>query len=240
VIGSHGNFTLSTCPYARLNTFVFPGLSFRILLPHQHRDKSNNQKEMKTKPVLTLLLFAVLASSGMAQDNAKKSGFELSSGVAFPLSEPGGANLKTGFGFEGIFHYQFMPHLGLYAGWGWNRNQAPESFAGKDADFEETGYVFGLQFKHAIGSSPVSWYARAAGLYNHIEVENTAGEIIYDSGHGLGWQVAGGIDIDLGRNWSLTPGLKFNSLNREIEVEGNVTGLSLNYLSARAGILKRF
>lgn len=195
---------------------------------------------MKTKHSLTLLLFAVLAFSGMAQDNTKKSGFELSAGVAFPVSDPGGADLKTGFGFEGIFHYQFMPHLGLYAGWGWNRNQARESFAGKDIDFEETGYVLGLQFKHGIGSSPVSWYARAAGLYNHIELENKAGDIIYDSGHGLGWQVAGGIDIDLGRTWSLTPGLKFNSLNREIEVEGNSTELRLNYLSARVGILKKF
>jgi opacity protein-like surface antigen len=195
---------------------------------------------MKTKLLLVLGMVAVFALNGKAQNNEKKFGFELSSGASFATRQLAGTDLKTGFGFEGIFHYQFMSHLGAYAGWGWNRNSAKESFAGSKTDFEETGYVFGLQFKQPIGNSPASWYARAAGLYNHIEIENEAGDIIFDTKHGFGWQLAGGVDVNLGRNWSLTPGIKFNALNKTADFEGVSKELNLNYLSARVGILKKF
>jgi hypothetical protein len=83
--------------------------------------------------------------------------------------------------------------------------------------------VFGLQYKHAIGSTPLSYYLRAGGLYNHIEIENADGDIIGDTEHGLGWQFAAGIDYSLGKNWSITPGLKFNSLARDVEMNGTTT-----------------
>ena len=150
------------------------------------------------------------------------------------------SKLEPGFGFEGIFHYRFMPHLGAYAGWGWNRLTSNSTFAGKDICFEETGYVFGLQFKHPIGESPVSYYFRAGGLYNHIETENSNGDIINDTKHGLGYQLAGGIELNLGSNWSFTPGIKFNSLSRETDFEGSNKQFDLDYISFRIGLLKKF
>lgn len=195
---------------------------------------------MKTKVIVTLTFLAMLTLSGIAQESEKRFGFELSSGASVATSKPGDAGMKTGFGFEGILHYRFMPYTGLYAGWGWNRFSSENSFAGMNADFEETGYVFGLQFKHPLGSLPLSYYVRAAGLYSHIEIENEAGDITYDSGHGMGWQLAGGLDVNLGKNWSLTPGIKFNSLSRDIDFEGADEQMDFNYLSFRVGILKRF
>jgi len=195
---------------------------------------------MKTKGSLLLLLLAMLSFSALAQENEKRFGVELSAGASMATSKPGDASLNPGFGFEGIFHYRFVPHLGVYGGWGWNRFGANESFAGNDVCFEETGYILGLQFAHPFGKSPIQYYLRAGALYNHIETENSDGVIINDSGHGLGWQVAGGIDVPLGRNWSLTPGLKFNSLSRESDFEGNTKKLNYNYLSLRVGIVKRF
>ena len=88
--------------------------------------------------------------------------------------------------------------------------------------------------------SPVSYYVRAGGLYNHIEIENEDGETTGDTGHGLGWQAAVGVDVALGRNWSLTPGMKFNSLSHEVTIENVTTQLDLNYLQLRIGILKKF
>jgi opacity protein-like surface antigen len=194
---------------------------------------------MKTKVLIALAVFA-LALSGFAQEKEKRFGFELSGGASFATRELGGADLKFGFGGEGIFHYRILPHAGVYAGWGYNTFSAENSFAGNEIDFEETGYVFGLQFKHPIGISPVSYYVRAGALYNHIELENTDGDIIGDTGHGFGWQAAGGVDIPLGRNWSLTPGVKFNSLSGDVNMEGTTTQLDLNYLQVRVGILKKF
>ncbi|MCF8233340.1 MAG: porin family protein [Bacteroidales bacterium] len=195
---------------------------------------------MKTKVFITGALMMILTINGMAQENNKRWGFEFGSGASFALSQPDETRLNTGFGFEGIFHYRFLPHTGVYAGWGWNRFGSDESFAGDDVCFEETGYVLGIEFKHPVNNSALAYYLRAGGLYNHIEIENAEGEIIEDSGHGMGFQLATGIDIPLGNNWSLTPGVKYNNLSREVETEGVRRDMDYNYISARIGFLKRF
>ena len=194
---------------------------------------------MKTKVLLLTAFIFVFQFVGKAQEKEKRFGFELSTGASVATQKLGGSTLNPGVGFEGIFHYRFMSHTGVYGGWGWNKFGADESVFGNNRDFEETGYVFGLQFKHTIGESSTSYYLRAAGLYNHIEIEN-GGDITHDSGHGLGWQLAGGVDFQLGKNWSLTPGVKFNSLNRDVENEGVNVPLDLNYLQLRIGLLKKF
>lgn len=195
---------------------------------------------MKTKGFIALLVLAFISVNSFSQGNEKRFGFELSGGASMATSKPGDVKLNLGFGFEGIFHYRFMPHTGIYGGWGWNRFGAESSFAGADVCFEETGYVLGLQFKHPVGSMPLSYYLRVGGLYNHIEIENTDGDIIGNTGHGLGFQLAAGIDYTLGKNWSITPGLKFNYLIRDVEMGGVTTNLNHNYLSLRVGFLKRF
>ncbi len=195
---------------------------------------------MKTKFLVLTAIVLFFQFSGNAQENEKRFGFELSTGASVATKKLGGSTLNPGVGFEGIFHYRFLPHTGVYGGWGWNRFGADNSFAGNDVCFEETGYVFGLQFKHPIGESSTSYYLRAGGLYNHIEIENADGDITHNSGHGLGWQLAGGLDFQLGKNWSLTPGVKFNSLNRDIDNEAVNIPVDLNYLQLRVGILKKF
>lgn len=195
---------------------------------------------MKTQTFLAVTFIMLFSTTSFSQEKQKRFGFELSSGLSVATQKLNGAELNPGLGFEGIFHYRFMPHTGIYGGWGWNRFGADKSFAENDVCFEETGYVFGLQFKHPFGESETSYYLRAGGLYNHIEIENADGDITHDSGHGLGWQLAGGIDINLGKNWSLTPGIKFNSLNREVVNEGVDAPLDLNYLQFRIGFLKKF
>ncbi|MDP3914019.1 MAG: outer membrane beta-barrel protein [Bacteroidota bacterium] len=194
---------------------------------------------MKTKVFFTLMVLAIFAQTISAQEKEKRFGFELSSGLSIALNELNGAKLKPDFGYEGIFHYRFMPHTGVYAGWGWNRFASDKSFIGDNVDFEETGYIIGLQFKHPISNSSVNYYLRGGALYNHIEIENE-GDILKDSGHGWGWQAAGGIDIPLGKNWSLTPGVKFNSLSRDVDHNSFNVPLDLNYLQFRVGILKTF
>jgi len=195
---------------------------------------------MKTKVIFTLMVLAIFTKTIFAQENEKRFGFEVSTGASVATKKLGGSTLNPGVGFEGIFHYRFMPHIGVYGGWGWNKFGADESFAGNDVCFEETGYVFGLQFKHPIGERATSYYFRAGGLYNHIEIENEDGDVTNDSGHGLGWQLAGGFDFKLGKNWSLTPGVKFNSLSRDVDHNNQKVTLDLDYFQFRVGILKTF
>lgn len=188
--------------------------------------------------IITLFLLVLTFSFAHSQEG--RFAVELSGGPAWAIEQNGVSNLNTGAGFEGILHYRFMPHTGVYAGWGWNRFAAESSFAGNNTDFEETGYVFGLQFKHPIGTSPLAYYLRAGGLYNHYEIENEQGDIMIDTDHGLGWQLAAGLDIAINDTWHLTPGVKFNALNRDFTSSGTDRSLRINYLAARIGILKKF
>lgn len=195
---------------------------------------------MKTKVFLVLALLALLIKGAVAQENEKRFGIELNSDVSIVSSDLAGASPKTGLGFETILQYRFMPFTSVYGGWGYNHFNVESSFAGPDTDFEQTGYVLGLQFKHPVGNSPVSYFLRAGALYSHIETENNDGDIIGDTGHGIGWQAAGGIEVSLGKNWSLSPGLKYNSLSGETKFNNTDYQIDHRYVSARIGIVKRF
>ncbi|MFA5848976.1 MAG: outer membrane beta-barrel protein [Bacteroidales bacterium] len=195
---------------------------------------------MKTKELMLCALLALLSMTSYAKDGEHRFGFEINGGTSFSTRKLAGANLNTGVGLEGTFHFRILKHTGLYAGWGWNKFSAEESFAGADMDFEETGYVFGLQFRHSVAKSPVSFFVRAGGLYNHIEIEDEEGDIIADSGHGLGWQAAAGICLPLGGNWCIAPGIKYNSLKRDVTIENVTTELKHKYISLRVGIIWKF
>lgn len=195
---------------------------------------------MKTKTFLSIMLAILVSATTFAQDNEKRFGVELNGNVSFVSSDLAGANLNTGLGFETILQYRFMPYTSVYGGWGYSHFNADDSFAGSDTDFEQTGYILGLQFKHPIKTSPVSYFLRAGLLYSHIEMENNNGEIISDTGHGVGWQAAAGIEIALGKNWSLAPGLKYNWLSGETDFENAKYQLDHRTVSAQIGIIKRF
>jgi opacity protein-like surface antigen len=194
---------------------------------------------MKTKVLLALTLIVILSASALAQEKEKRFAFEISGGPSFPTSEFV-EGVKIGFGFEGTFQYRFLPHTSVYGGWGWNWLSTELANSDNNMDYEETGYVLGLDFRHPIGDSRMAYYLRAGALYNHIETENEEGDIINDTKHGPGFQLAGGLDFNLGKNWSLTPGLKFNYLSRETEYEGTPTQLDYQYISVRIGIAKKF
>lgn len=165
---------------------------------------------------------------------------EARGGANFATKELGNANLKTGFGFEGALAYRFMPHLGAYVGWSWNRFAADQSFAGTNIDFEETGYFLGLQFIHPIGDSKINYMLKGGGTYNHIETENSAGDIINDTGHGFGWQIGGGITVPLGERFQLIPEVRYRSLSRKITIGETSTPVDLNYISTSVGISYSF
>ncbi|HSW53755.1 MAG TPA: outer membrane beta-barrel protein [Ignavibacteriaceae bacterium] len=169
----------------------------------------------------------------IAQD---KWSLEFRPGVNYATQDIADADLGLGFGTELTIAYRFMPHLAAYAGWSYNNFAVDQSFAGSDASFEETGYTFGLQFIHPIGESGLSYLVRAGGTYNHIEIENNSGDIIIDSGHGLGWQAEAGLVIPLSEKFSLLPSLRYRSLNRDIEIENVSTSVDLNYLSVGVGL----
>lgn len=198
--------------------------------------KKQNKKSglFFTQGFTLLFIVALLFSNGLiAQRNWS---FEFRPGVNFATKKLGDASLKTGFGFEGTIAYKFMPHLGAYAGWSWNKFAADNSFMGRNLDFEETGYTLGLQFIHPIAKSNIHYLLRGGAIYNHIETENSDGKIINDTGHGWGWQAGAGVAIPLGKRFMLTPELRYRSLSRDIKTGDGKTPVDLSYVSAGVGL----
>jgi hypothetical protein len=202
--------------------------------------KTKKQKTMRTLKLVTIIMFALAVTVTHAQEESSKFSFELNAGPSYAIQNLAETDLDLGVGFEGLLHYKFMPHMGVYAGWGWNKFASDGTFDGIEADFEETGYQFGLQYSHPIRSSGISWFVRAGGLYNHIEVEDPDGEIVGDTGHGLGYHAGTGLEISLGSKWSISPIVKFHSLNRDVEINENNQNLDLKYLSLRVGLTRAF
>lgn len=182
--------------------------------------------------IAALTLFTVF-NQAYAQD---KWSLELRPGSNYATQDIADADLGLGFGAELTIAYRFMPHLAAYAGWSYNNFAVDQSFAGSDANFEETGYTFGFQFIHPIGESDIKYLARIGGTYNHIEIENNDGDIIIDSGHGLGWQAEAGLVIPLNEKFSLLPSVRYRSLNRNIDINSTSTSVNLNYVSASLGL----
>ncbi len=184
-------------------------------------------------------LLAVFASAPAAAQGYW--GVEFRGGADFATQDLADAQLGTGIGLEGTLTYRFMPHLAAYAGWGWQHFSSDnDSFAGAEVDVEETGYTFGLQFVHPLGSAPVGYFVRGGGVYDHLEIENGDGDITADSGHGLGWQVEAGLSVPMGTRWMLMPGVRYRALAREIEIGSVRTDVDLNYITVGVGIARTF
>lgn len=206
------------------------------------KKKTNLLKQSRADSTVLIALFCsvILLTFSNASSAQKSWGIELRPGANFATKDLGNANLKTGFGFEGTIKYQFLKHLSAYAGWGWNKFTADASFAGSKNDFEETGYTFGLQFIHPFSDERLSFLVEAGGIYNHIEVENTNGDIIADSKHGLGWQAGVGIAVPVGKHFDLIPAVRYRALSRDIPIGESKTAVDLNYVSVGVGLAWKF
>jgi hypothetical protein len=183
--------------------------------------------------IVAAILIVFVQQKLIAQE---KWSVEFRPGIDVATKKIADADIGTGFGFEGTIAYRFMPHLAAYTGWSWNNFSAEKYFAGEDGSFEETGYTFGLQFIHPIGKSKINYLLRIGGTYNHLEIENNDGDIIIDSGHGLGWQTEAGIVIPISDKLSLSPSIRYRSLSRDIEIANANKSIQLNYLSAGIGL----
>jgi len=189
--------------------------------------------------LLSIIGMLIMLTAEVASAQSRIS-WEIRTGVDFATQELGNADLNTGFGLDGILSYRFMPHTSVFGGWGWHRFTSDDSFAGANMDFEETGYTFGLEYLHPLGNTPLDFYLRGGGIYNHIEVENSDGDITADSDHGLGWQIEGGLAFDLGNHWMLKPGIRYRALSRDIEVSNITTDIDLTVFNTSIGISRTF
>lgn len=178
---------------------------------------------------LGLLLMVMSSSMNVQGQGLLNVAFRPSSSV--PLKDFGTTNLKKGGGFEATFSYQFTQGFAIYGGWGWNIFLPEEDPAPFD-HFEETGYRFGVQRIQPLSKkSKLNFLISGGAVLNHIETEDDEGEIIDDSGHGIGWEADIGISIPLNEKWQIVPGVRYHALSREIVTDGIAESVDLDYIA---------
>lgn len=188
--------------------------------------------------VALTIAMALIGGAGAAGAQSRWSA-EVIGGGAFATQELGDVDLGTGVGLEVSARYRIMPHLAVYAGWDWHHFPSDGPSAGGDMDIEDTGYTFGLRFEHPI-TSRAGYWVRAGGTANHIEMEDAGGDIVFDSGHGLGWEVGGGVAVPIGQRLTLTPGVRYRTLSRDVEIGGLTSPVDLRYVTVGVGIAYQF
>jgi len=181
------------------------------------------------KHLILFIVFAIALSMAEAQQNLNLA---FRPAANFPMKDLGNTKINKGGGFDATVAYRFIPHFALFGGWGWNRFSEKEPVTGPGNEFEETGYHFGLHFlTPPSAESKLKLVIGGGAVYNHIETENKDGDIIHDTGHGLGWQAEAGISIPVSKHWQLVPAIRYRSLSRDMTLEGNKIALDLNYIS---------
>lgn len=189
---------------------------------------------MQRRIVLALAAAASIAagSPAAAQD---RFGLEIDGGAAIPTGKLAGAELKTGFGLGANVRLRLQPHLSAYGGWEYHTFRTDVMLGQREIDVDDTGYTFGLRFEHPLLARS-AWWVRAGGLASHIELEDDAGETIGDSGHGLGFELGAGLAVPIGDRFSLTPGVRYRSLSRDLDVGGASENGRLSYVLLGVGI----
>lgn len=192
----------------------------------------------------TLVALGVLAAVAALDPEPASAedrwGFDLRAAAGVATQDDARDTSENGFGFGATFYLRLQEHLYAYGGWDWMRYQALGEIAGPDVDLEETGYHLGLRFEHPFGDSDIRWWVRGGALIHHFEFENADGDIFEDTGHGLGWEGGAGVTVPLGRAWSLTPGVRYRSVNREAELLNVTTDVELQAVTFELGIRRRF
>jgi opacity protein-like surface antigen len=181
----------------------------------------------------------ILAATGLFSPVSGQDAFgvELRANGAISTQDTEREYNENGFGFEANLQYQFHQNLSAYAGWDWARFSALNSIAGPEMDLEQTGYVLGVRYQRSFTeTSPTSWWVRFGGIYEHLELEDSDGNQIDDSGHGFGLETGAGISVPMAERWSLTPGVRYRKLSRDLQVDGMEVPVKMESLAFELGV----
>jgi opacity protein-like surface antigen len=190
------------------------------------------------KMTMTTAALAVLVGATTLQAQGPIT-LELRGGAAVPTADMGDATLRIGGALEATAAIRVLPHLHAYGGWGYFQSRTDRPLGGQAYDVEATGYVFGMRFLHPVAGS-VSGWLQGGGVYKHIELENSAGTIVADSDHELGWEAGAGVSVPVSRSIAITPGARYRTLTADLTVGSATQRVDLSYIAAEIGVTWSF
>ena len=190
------------------------------------------------RTILSLTVAAALVAMPWPVAAQGRWSWEVDAGTAVPTARLAGAELETGFGFGANVRYALQPHLSAYGGWEWHRFRTEGLLGAGAVHVEDTGYTFGLRYEYPFKGRMLGW-VRAGGLASHMELEQDD-DIVGDTGHGLGYEVGGGVAVPLGLRTKVTPGVRYRSFARDLELGGETRPGTLSYVAITVGLAVRF
>lgn len=161
-------------------------------------------------------------------------------GAALPLGDLGDVELDPGISLSATLSYRLTDSLAVYGGWGWHLLGAEEVEATPDGAVEETGYVLGLAFESPLAETGLDYRLHGGVTYEHIEIEDDDGDVVEDTGHGAGFELGAALVWPLSEQLSLTPGLRYRYLSRDIELGEQSSSEELTFVSTEVGLAWRF
>jgi len=183
---------------------------------------------------LNLSLYTLVICLGLSTAAEGDSfGAELRATGAFPGMSEGNLKPDMGFGFDGTLSYSLISRMSVYGGVGWHQ------FSTGNLYLEQSGYNIGIELSTPLPKSALKPRFRVGITYEEILLKKETGEIVENTGHGIGFEIDAAVAIDLGRtgDWRIMPGISYRSLSRDVGEEGNI---DLKYIALDLGICIHF
>jgi|GEM_PF-1481257 len=185
---------------------------------------------------LLLLLSAPLDAQMRSAPHERAASIELRGGYGYPLgnfSDDVGAEPDFGFGVTGSL--MLTPSVGLYTGWSRDIFDC-EACAGGD-QINVSGFEGGLTFVIPVRHGFTPWL-RAGATWHRTSFEFDVADFRAD--REWGFQAAGGLDIPLGEMFSISPGVRYNTLSPSVDFPDDspidVDAGTVQYLSFDLGL----
>ena len=180
----------------------------------------------KTLGLLSLVAAAAFATPAHAQiPNVTPFSFEVRGGLAFPTGDFGedtgddSGDTQTGYTVGANVTFHFMPLLGIYGGYTYNRFGLENL---DDIDGVDQGFDLGVRLGVPTPLIPIDPYVKAGLIYHKLGVEGAAAgdDFIGDSDNSLGFEVGAGLGIGIGPKLSFTPQVTYSRYEPKFDGEG--------------------
>ena len=208
---------------------------------------------MKNRAIIIIAIFSFLSVAGFSQETGtryslkNRFSFEYNTGFTYFLDMPDVLNIDLGMGADGIIGFDAYRNMGVFAGWGFN------AFGNDYFSLDESGLMYGFQYKNTFKESRFFYLIRAGAIYNHIKIKGGKNiffdEFSYDSGHSHGLHASGAIEYSLGRGWAVSGSVKYHQFKKTVLLPESElfpgfgeTGynIHLRYMGLRVGLVKNF
>lgn len=167
----------------------------------------------------------VWTAPGASAQTAERLSLEGRVGVTFPTGDLSDAGASSGFALGADLMYNFTPALTGYGGIS-RHTFACDDDENCDDDFTSGGFQVGLKYLFSRDGRALPW-ARGGLIGQSLETDGA------DSDLGLGFEVGGGIDLDVTSRFAVVPALHFRSYSPDFDDEDDDP--SINWFALTLG-----